>query len=88
MADEKGPLSEVSDVRRMSRARGSISWESGANNKFRKASIGRLSVISTEYAQTRDRKVSIVDDVFGEITEDGPNYRAVRNLLMVRSWPT
>lgn len=26
------------------------------------------------------RRMSITDDVFGEITEDGPNYRAVRLL--------
>lgn len=33
----------------------------------------RASVFSTG-----GRRQSITDDVFGEITEDGPNYRAVR----------
>lgn len=32
---------------------------------------------TTTYGEGTARRASIVDDVFGEITEDGPNYRAV-----------
>lgn len=37
-----------------------------------------VQTTSTEYGQ---RRVSVVDDVFGEITEDGPNYRNVSWIL-------
>jgi hypothetical protein len=33
---------------------------------------------TTTHGEGTVRRASIVDDVFGEITEDGPNYRAVR----------
>jgi hypothetical protein len=38
----------------------------------------RLSIVPTD--PNRERRVSYVDDVFGEIVEDGPNYRNVRIL--------
>jgi hypothetical protein len=38
----------------------------------------RLSIVPTD--PSRERRVSYVDDVFGEIVEDGPNYRNVRIL--------
>ena len=34
---------------------------------------------STTYGEGTARRASITDAVFGEITEDGPNYRAVRS---------
>ena len=33
---------------------------------------------TTTYGEGTARRASISDAVFGEITEDGPNYRAVR----------
>jgi hypothetical protein len=34
---------------------------------------------TTTYGEGTARRASISDAVFGEITEDGPNYRAVRS---------
>ena len=45
----------------------------------KRGSIYQIIPPSERRMSAQGRRISIVDDVFGEIKEDGPNYRNVKN---------
>lgn len=44
-----------------------------------------LAPVPSQAGEVRDMPTYVTDDVFGEVTENGPNYRNVRTLRRVSS---
>lgn len=54
-----------------------LSFSDGANTSARKGSVYEVVPPGDRRMSAQGRRVSVVDDIFGEIKEGGPNYRNV-----------